>query len=664
MRQYYWKTNINEAKYVDCNTGSDTKGNGTQQNPYRTISKCGSAVNIVFRGVCSENLTTGNHTQIIYGDEMGAAVYDGQNKYMIYGYGFKNVIIKNVPAWLPEGSSVSTSSKALAGVGRANNADHVGYVAHVVGLWGSPAVCYQSPVYFGCVGGNGTSNGIVYSKPKHNSEYPIWMGGQSKPITQVTLHGCNVSDRQISLHTSTKNWQQCIFADFAIILNDYQSYDYCLFTADTKFYIFLGQTAEDGYYEAQIDWTDYHNGTKSMNTLIQAYLTLEFARTDITISKKIKSTFGSHCVYSKKTTNEIFNNYKLLDFTLRPDATEAYLTNTLYFGAFGPCLNIPFLKNSQGVPSSWDENTITGFFTLTDDENVQSENHAILAIDESSESIKGTIKSKIIEIDPTIINFKQVHTLFQSQFNQNNGYILNKIPTYPQVGEDCYSNLSFFGQTYSINQEESQVLTLTKGKYQVRGLLTIGGVYYKDLEIYDVTSDSVEISINNTDPLVNSKLIQILDPNINNVIYVRCRKEIYASISSGDGLQQGGVYYNNGEEDIIYRNKIITSGESFIAVNSTDTFTCPQNESYQIGILFDDTRVPKPNDWVPAALAGEYFVSKDDNGNIEVDERGIPYSSGNLMSFQTLANGGWSERLNKSNMDKQFIQLMIVAHKC
>ena len=70
---------------------------------------------------------------------LGAAVFDGQNQYMLYGFGHSNLIVKNVPALL------SPASHLLAGVGRANNSNNVGNANNVNGLAGSTTSTYNFP---------------------------------------------------------------------------------------------------------------------------------------------------------------------------------------------------------------------------------------------------------------------------------------------------------------------------------------------------------------------------------------------------------------------------------------------------------------------------------------------------------------------------------------
>ena len=98
-----------------------------------------------------------------------------------------------------------------------------------------------------------------------------------------------------------------------------------------------------------------------------------------------------------------------------------------------------------------------------------------------------------------------------------------------------------------------------------------------------------------------------------------------------------------------------------MAVNSEESFSCSGDADYEVGIMFDDTRVPSA-EWVPAQNFGEYFVMKQ-TGAIRVDDDGVPVSSGNYLSFQTTANGGFSDQLRKTIINQRFVQFAIFVKK-
>ena len=115
-----------------------------------------------------------------------------------------------------------------------------------------------------------------------------------------------------------------------------------------------------------------------------------------------------------------------------------------------------------------------------------------------------------------------------------------------------------------------------------------------------------------------------------------------------------------GSENITYHGRTIAPKESFVAVNDTEKFTAVTT-GYEVGIMFDDTRVPE-TEWVSAQLFGEYFVWKR-GGVIMQDEYGQAVSSGNYLSYQTTANGGYSDRLRKSIINQAYVQFAIFVQK-
>lgn len=145
-RPYVWRTAPTGTEgtstvYVDGYTGSDDFGNGTRTNPYKTLTKAWTAKTtkpqrIICRGVFVEGITDGNHECSIIGDYFGAATIDGQDRFLMYGFGHSNLFLVNMPqpnADMP----VVSGSCLLAGVGRANNGNNVGNGGNVYGVAGS-----------------------------------------------------------------------------------------------------------------------------------------------------------------------------------------------------------------------------------------------------------------------------------------------------------------------------------------------------------------------------------------------------------------------------------------------------------------------------------------------------------------------------------------------
>ncbi len=138
MKPYLWRTRNTAYVYVDSMTGDDLGGDGTMANPYKTLGKAyrgrsATPGTIVCRGRFCEDMADGNHSTMIRGDYMGAAVFDGEDAFIIYGFGHANMIIENcAPATYD--LVVNTGSWLLAGVGRAS---YVGSADNVYGVAGS-----------------------------------------------------------------------------------------------------------------------------------------------------------------------------------------------------------------------------------------------------------------------------------------------------------------------------------------------------------------------------------------------------------------------------------------------------------------------------------------------------------------------------------------------
>ena len=100
MKPYLWRTRNASYVYVDSMTGDDLGGDGTMANPYKTLGKAyrgrsAAPGTIVCRGRFCEDMADGNHSTTIRGDYMGAAVFDGEGAFLIYGFGHSNMIIEN-----------------------------------------------------------------------------------------------------------------------------------------------------------------------------------------------------------------------------------------------------------------------------------------------------------------------------------------------------------------------------------------------------------------------------------------------------------------------------------------------------------------------------------------------------------------------------------------
>ena len=592
------------ATYVDAMVGSDLQGDGSRESPFRTLRRAWDAsatkpTQIVCKGYFSEDMADGNHTCTIRGDYMGAAVFDGNDTYLIYGFTHVNFIIKNcVPGTLD--FTVWTGSGLFAGAGRADSAASVGYATHVSGVAGSPVIMDRTGLYWGVAGGTTAASYNVYSRLRSNSEHPISLGGRSNESGQNnTFYGVQISERRKRITSGSFTIYNSIFAAFDMFVDDTVILDNCFFTADTKWY----------YGSTEIVISGATSQERQDSLLTQA-AALGVA-TPMTMID---------CVFSTQSSSEVFNNPEKLDFSLKLDS-EAIKAAGVWFGAMGPAIDVPILSNSEGVPGSFDELSANGCVLVSND---------AISIDITSLEMNGEILSKILKIDPTSFNVNALFADFSAKLPGYKAYMWDQDLT---------------GLEYA----EGDILPI--GRYLVKGSIVYDGINLGDNYVCVVSSENTSFLDNNED----SVLIALLDENIQNVAYIRESPLIYARIEASEGLQRGGTYLNYGNQTITYRGRSIAPYESFVAANDVDTFIAPAG--YMVGVMFDDTRVPS-SEWIPAQLFGEYFVWKQ-GGVVQLDNDGIPISSGNYLSFQTTANGGFSQQLIKSYISTTYFQLKI-----
>ena len=318
-----------------------------------------------------------------------------------------------------------------------------------------------------------------------------------------------------------------------------------------------------------------------------------------------KKPILTDCVFTPQNSAQLFNNPTVQDFTLKI-GSDAIINSSTFYGAFPPCLNVPILNDSTGIPGTWDENTADGSIFVTNN---------CIKFDENAAIRDGSIMSKVVAIDPSVVTVAGIYSMFSSKFEK--------------FGYAAWAD-DIFGVKYT----EGQMLPI--GRYLVEGKVTYGANSFESGGIVVVTTDSNTSFTNNP---VESTLTQILDSNISDVVYVRTMPAIYVKIKQGAGLQRGGVYINSGLENITYNTRTIVPKESFVAENNIDDFV-HANPNYEIGVVFDDTRTPS-TEWIPAQLWGEYFAVRE-SGVIKLDPDGVPVGSGNYLAWQTPANGGYS----------------------
>ena len=617
MREYKWRTSPSGTEgtttvYVDSYTGSDLYGDGTRTNPYKTLTKAFNAkgntkpTTIVCRGTFSESLT-GNHSTEIVGDYFGAATFDGKDTHMLYGFGHSKMIVKNI---LPLPSSV------LAGVGRANTAGFAGVANVVFGVCGSSALFARCTHYMGVLGcthtGAAANRNCVFARPRAHSDYRISIAGQGTGVQSNTYVNCAVEHRKKHYGQNERIYTS-LFANFAMIANDAGNDEYinCLFAADCKWYYFTGETPNSTYYELAV--TGSTSAERQASLL--AALTAKYDELEVASSSRKFPVFTG-CVFSSQTAADLFNNPDMDDYTLKPgcDADVAVSGAAQYYGALPPAINIPIMDDSTGHPGTWDEHTASGCVIIVDNQ---------ICADVLSDSDDGEILSKVIVINPATTQLNGVFAQFNSQF-----------------GAGAYANRnSIFEDTPYAPGD-----ILPQGRYLALTEITYDGNTINAGDVFVVSQDNTSFT-----GATGATALGLIEPNVMEVLYCRCRAAVYARVGVGDDLQAGATYLNDSGETITYHNRSISNGESFVCMIAGERFSCT-DPTATIAVLFDDTRVPSV-DWVPAQVFGEYFVAKR-AGAIGYDEFGVPLSSGNYMSYQTPG-------LLKSTLDRAFVQFAV-----
>ena len=325
-----WRKTISGAVYVHSKLGSDTTGDGSQEKPFKTLAKAG-VLSENKRAICigyfSEDMNGqgyyGAYGSTIEADYYGAAVFDGQFTYTAWGVTMTDMIIINV---------TSHAGGGLDGVGRANA--YVGAAYGVYGVASAPNFLHNCCLHFGCIGGHTAVKNIVYSRVLPNSdECKIWLGNGywDRTLQQSTVYGVDVKKRMMCRTGSRPQIYTTIFAKFAMIVNDNQYFNECLFTADCKWYIFENHDYDSEYTEVTGITGD--TSEERYESLVERVKEL---------GGKLNVSF-TNCIFSPQTSDEIFNDAENLDFTLKPDCDAIRDTETecgcLYVGALPPVVN-------------------------------------------------------------------------------------------------------------------------------------------------------------------------------------------------------------------------------------------------------------------------------------------------------------------------------------
>lgn len=604
MKKYVWKTQNSGKCYVDANTGDDINGDGTMQNPFRSLGRWRRGTTkgeAVCRGVFSESA----EDFAAYGiacnaDYRGAAFFDGADEFILACWA-KDWIIKDCA----EASYEMNASKA--------------YELGVTGSYHSggslmpEAIFWNSPVRASSL--NSLWGRAVCISPKLSAiaKWKYGYNNDNNNNNNNTLFDIPISIRQISVKKN-RTLPICLYSKVDHYINDPQKFNGCLFDRDCNWYY-----QDSAKVDHKIELGDSY-GEERLNLILAA-----MDEWNVPVSSR--PTF-TDCIFSAQDAYELFNDPDNYDFTLKL-TSDAVLPNGGYIGAMPPAIHVPILDNSEGRAETWDETTASGVVSIQNNE---------ICYDPTLEESRGEILSKVLTLDTSKLSLSAIYAICFNNWAAQNIAISEEV---------------FLGDTYTTAD------TLPIGKYVVRG----NGVIYTNSNFYD--GDIVTVSAEGTTFAVeegqSATLQAVIEPNIENVCYVRTAPTAYAYIKASEGLQRGGTYLNNGNKNITYRGRVIVPKESFVAVNDTDTFVCEGDADYKIAIIFDDTRVPS-QEWFSSLLFGESFVWKN-KGVVQVDAEGNSISSGNPLSYANKANGGYSDLLSKTPINQQYVQFRISVSK-
>ncbi len=662
--------------FVDTFFGSDEFGNGTRDYPYKRLRRgydngvlpTEHPSIIVFRGVDSSPMMDGNMSTTIRGDFWGAAVFDGQGKYCIYGFTHTNLFIINTVG-SPDELNVNTyvnlnnRSERFCGVGRALGTAVVGGANYVGGVAGSSNLIDNCVMYWGAIGGDTNATRIVYSNLQYNglNDYKLQF---ISSLNYCTVFNARIEKRMRSKYIFSAF--QSLFSQVDFFADETQKFkfDDCMFTSDCRWFytdkietgtplfrIELGEAQGDEVvFTPSVDAATGENVMTITGYAAEGMYAIEAAIYALKVAGRITVAVANlvftDCIFSELTSEDVFINTAALDFQLKP-GTDAIIKNVSsnnnnYYGALAPARNVPILKNSQGVPESWEEDSAQGFVKISDD------NEIIINTDLLPSNETGSITSKVLRLDPREMILSGVFSMFTSKM-YDYGCRAN---TQPVLDEKEY-----------VPGEELPV-----GTYHVRqGTAIFDKIVGVETIPYDIEAGNSFI-VKETGRTFAQKgdvpatCSLVIDSNIMDVMYIRMAKGIFIEKTPVEDLQIGGVYRNNGNKNIVYKGRTVVPTESFTVMDGTLRYSVenePDNETYKLGVVFDNEH---PGEWIPYRMWGEAFAYFK-NGELQRDTDGVPISSGNYRSFLPKDNGGYSNVLTKSWINEMYIQLGMFVTK-
>lgn len=686
--------------FVDWDLGCEYKGgDGTPEHPFGTISHgvakrsaAGQTTNgAIVRGHGNEAYV-GNHSFVVEGDYWGAAIYDGGGTSMIIYCTMKNIIVLNAGTTIDPDYSVSPYGNnilaAFAGCGRARVAGIAGDARDVYGVASSPILIANSKMYRGCIGGTQDTKWNIYAKIKctpfaaNQNTCGVTFGGYGLSAT-ARIGNCVVYDLPLQVRATGKSAQtnalhayRWIFGKTDFIFEHNDVFYQCLFANDCRMF-YVDKTSGVDYTnkrlkiipeagenetptftylasDTELDFTGTATGGAMKVTgagianFYDALLAL-YAAGHITINPE--NVFKENCIFATVNSNGIFNNPEQLDFTTKLDS-PAVINQWHYFGALPPSLNVPILgtgnSGSDGVAGCWDNRSIAGCLKV---------DSGIIKLDTASQATSGSIFSKVIKTNPYAVQYNGIYAMLTRRLK--NGWIASQNnPFGNKITPD--SNLT---ATLSANTQ-----------YIVKG----SKVTFDD-EVYDVHSviDTVNAeSMTAQFETSEGYVIEIIDANIPDVIYCRCRSMVYARAELGDTLKPQITYYNDGDSCIKFHDRVIVPDESFICDNAEQFYVCDAQgnvnssaSDYSIAVIFDDRetipsgeeRIGGVTKWIPAQKFGEYFAMKNAGAitELEIPQIGsVPKASGNYQCF-TKNGGGAQISGYKSILNQTFMQFAV-----
>lgn len=624
-KKYYWRTQNTNARYVDSDSGDDVRGDGTMQNPYKSLGKAYRISEtkpsmIICRGFFSEDMADGNHSCTIMGDYAGAAVFDGQSIYSFYGFVYTNLIIRNA-AGGHVFTSVFTGSPLLAGVGRAGSSNVGSTTAfYLLGLSGSRAIVGRSAPYFGIVGGSGSRNAIFY--PIHNEDYYLFPFFYNKP-SYWSVVGVKKEDRCKSKNTTSLTSNGCNYSIFA----------------DVAFYISDGITFSNCYFGNDCTWWDADGVTQFFPSGETSEEKIQSLRNWIE-EQGITSNSGfvfNDCVFLDKNAKEIFNDPENGDLVVKLDAGIPDGVGCLGNGISIAIRDISSDPGTTDNRSTWDITTAKG---------IKIEDGA-LKLDFEDDAEELSIETTAIELDPQKYAIDGIYSFIESHFAQCR----------------LLYDKNVLGETYNVGD------TLTAGKYVVNGRIQFDGSDYFDQDVITVFDPETAGEDPNKSPTNQfetpfdwdgeSTVTELLDSNTTVAVYARSFPNIL-KVHEGTRVEltPGKTYIIlenrstnpaqcNGRK--LFKGSIIEAGESYVITS---------NGNMKVGLLNDTY-----TQWTPQQPYGELFISKV--GKVfDYDDDGEILSSGNPRTWLTPANGGYSGKMNKTIIQSRYTQLKLIAKKC